>query len=179
MGSGVAVSSSGLLMQSCMEKARKETIQTTVLSSMEVEMINGIVHHMIPDPELPEDVSLAIPLYIDITLTEYVDGETKETFIKGIQELQRTCSGEYGIPFLDCSKDQQLELLKKQELEFIGSQQPTFYGMLKQWVFEAFFQSEFGVTNYLLYDPLPGGYKGCVPVAEVGRIQHSNDVFKL
>jgi len=179
LGSGMIVSSSGLLMESCIAKVKEETVGTKLLSNVEVEIILGMVNHMIPDTKLPENVSLAIPFYLDLTLTEYVDKETRETFEQGFQQFQRACNDQYGTAFLDCTKEQQLEFLKKQELDFIESQQPTFFGMAKQWIFEAFFQTEFGITNYLVYDPIPGGYLGCIPTAQIGGIQHSNDVFKL
>lgn len=173
------VSSSGLLMQSCMEKAKEKIVKTTLLSAVEVEVIKNVLKHMISDEDLPEDIVLAIPMYIDRTLTEYSNPEAKVSFDKGFKNFQQECHRTYGEAFSDCSPMQQLEYLKKLESDFVTSETPTFYGTLKQLIFEAFFQTEFGVTNYLAYNPLPGGYEGCVPMGDIARIQHSNDAFKL
>lgn len=179
LGSGMMVSSSGLLMQSCMEKAKEKNVQTEVLSAIEVDTLKAILQHLIPDNDLPEAIRLAIPMYIDGTLMKYTDQETKNTFEEGMIHFEEACTKEYGATFVDCAPVRQLEYLKKLESEFVKSEGPNFYGMVKQWIFEAFFQTEFGVTNYLVYDPLPGSYQGCVPMGNIGRIQHSNDAFKL
>lgn len=43
------------------------------------------------------------------------------------------------------------------------------FATLKQYVTVAFFTSETGATKTLRYDPVPGAYRGCIPVSEVGR----------
>ena len=178
-GSGIMASSSGLLMQSCIEKVKNKTLDTKVLTDQDIAMLDDIIQHLVPDSEVPEEIKLAIPLFIDTTLADYSHSDQVRTFKEGMQKFNTDCETKNGSVFINCTKNQQLDYLKKQESNFVTSNTPTFYGSLKQWTFEAFFQTEYGITNYLLYNPLPGTYSGCVPMKEMGRIQHNNDSFKL
>lgn len=179
LGSSVIASASGLLMQSCMEKAKTTDLETIVLKKEDITTTADIITHLIPDSGIPEAVRTAIPLYIDGTLEKYSAIEQREEFEIGIKEFNANCTNSYGADFSKCTSEEQFNYLKDLESDFISSQGPTFYGTMKQWVFEAFFQTEFGVTQYLAYNPLPGTYNGCIPMEQIGKIQHSNDAFKL
>jgi hypothetical protein len=41
--------------------------------------------------------------------------------------------------------------------------------MMKELTMLGFFTSEPGATQVLQYEAVPGAYKGCVPLSEVGR----------
>ncbi len=178
-GTSVMISPSGWLMQSCMEKVKEHELETSVLEIADITLLNGIVAHLIPDKGVPEEVRGAIPLYIDGILAAYSSVEQHQEFKEGIKDFNADCESENGNRFVDCSTDQQLVYLKKLESVFVQSNETNFYGKIKQWVFEAFFQTEFGITNYLDYNPMPGTYFGCVPLEAIGKIQHNNDAFKL
>jgi hypothetical protein len=45
----------------------------------------------------------------------------------------------------------------------------AFFAILKELVTVAYFTSELGATKAVRWDPNPGAYKGCVPLAEIGR----------
>ena len=179
LGSSVIASASGLLMQSCMEKAKTTDLETIVLKKEDVTTIANITTHLIPDSGIPEAVKTAIPLYIDGTLVKYAGREQRQEFEIGMKDFTTNCTTSYGSEFVKCTPEEQFNYLKDLESDFVSAQGPTFYGTMKQWVFEAFFQTEFGITQYLSYNPLPGTYTGCVPLEQIGKIQHSNDAFKL
>ena len=179
LGSSVIASASGLLMQSCMEKVKTTDLETIVLKKEDISTIANIIAHLIPDSGIPEAVKTAIPLYIDGTLEKYASREQRQEFEIGIKDFNTNCTNSYGSEFSKCTPEEQFNYLKDMESDFVSAQGPTFYGTMKQWVFEAFFQTEFGITQYLSYNPLPGTYTGCVPMEQMGKIQHSNDAFKL
>jgi gluconate 2-dehydrogenase gamma chain len=47
--------------------------------------------------------------------------------------------------------------------------EPHFFPLLEDLVTVGYFTSEPGATVALKYDPVPGAYHGCVPLAELGR----------
>jgi hypothetical protein len=52
----------------------------------------------------------------------------------------------------------------------VGPQEPVgFYRDLKSAVLYAYFSSEEIGKNVLSYDPIPGEYRGCMPLSEVGN----------
>ncbi len=179
MGSGFVLSTSGLLFQACMEKVEKKQFQTKILSQGQANAITVISDILIGDPQLPEQVRLSIPLYVDAMLTQYVGDEQKEGFVNGFTNFTTVFSQQHDKNFVESPKEEQLNFLKDLENDFVKAQTPTFFGLAKQWIFEAFFQSEYGITNYLHYNPVPGTYLGCVDFNNIGKIAHSNDSFKL
>ena len=46
---------------------------------------------------------------------------------------------------------------------------PHFFLMLRELATTGYFHSEQGATQVLRYDPIPGAFRGCVPLAEIGR----------
>ena len=44
-----------------------------------------------------------------------------------------------------------------------------FFPLLKDLVTVGYFTSELGATRAVRYDPVPGAYRGCVPLSEIGR----------
>jgi gluconate 2-dehydrogenase gamma chain len=50
-----------------------------------------------------------------------------------------------------------------------ASQKNHFFPVLEDMVTVGYFTSEPGATVALQYDPVPGAYHGCVPLAEIGR----------
>ncbi|GAB5476152.1 MAG: hypothetical protein Mars2KO_42510 [Maribacter sp.] len=179
MGSGIVLSTSGLLFQACMEKVEKKQFQTRILNQGQANAIVAISDILIADPQLPENVRLSIPLYMDAMLKDYVGSEQKKAFINGFNDFTTAFFRKHDKNFVESSKEEKLDFLKELENEFVQAETSTFYGFAKQWIFEGFFQSEYGITNYLEYNPVPETYLGCVNFDDVGKIAHSNDSFKL
>jgi hypothetical protein len=46
---------------------------------------------------------------------------------------------------------------------------PPFFPILKELVSVGYFTSQLGATKAVRYDPVPGAYHGCVPLAQIGR----------
>ena len=46
---------------------------------------------------------------------------------------------------------------------------PPFFATLKELATVGYFTSEPGATKAVRYDPVPGDYRGCVPLSEIGR----------
>ena len=84
-----------------------------------------------------------------------------------------------GKAFLNCNEDEKLTFLKNEEVRFIESGTPTYFGTVKQMVYQVFFNTEVGVTQYLKFNPLLGKFSGCVPLAEVNGIIYSNLNFSM
>ena len=46
---------------------------------------------------------------------------------------------------------------------------PPFFPILRELVTVGYFTSQLGATKAVRYDPVPGAYHGCVPLAQIGR----------
>jgi hypothetical protein len=85
---------------------------------------------------------------------------------------------------MDCSDEEKLSYFKTQHDAAVGKGGSGYSGgfwassenaakpfivELKELTLLGFFTSEPGATKVLQYNQVPGPYKGCVPVGEVGR----------
>ena len=177
-GTGLAMASTTTLFHSCVWQ-KKETLDWVprFFETDHALMIKQITHVLIPDPDIPNNIKNKISQSLDMILMEYTSKEGQESFVEGINAMDQRCIQSTGSTFLNAEQGDKTKLLLEEEKGFINSDQPTFYGTLKQMIFETFFRTEYAVTQLLYFDSLPGGYDGCVPLEEVGKIQHSNDIF--
>jgi hypothetical protein len=166
------------ILQSCLEDKRSIDWKSKFLSKDDALLVSDITNVLIPDQDIPDSVKNLIPKYIDVVLLDYSSQEEQDNFLNGIKDFGLRCKNDTGSTFMDCNNDQIITFLKKEEEDFVGSEQPTFYGTLKQLIFESFFQTEHGV-QLLDFNPLPGGFSGCVPLSDLENIQFNYATFKL
>ncbi len=178
LGTGLTLTTSTTLLQSCLQDT-KETWEPKFLSKEIARLVGEVVYLLIPDPDIPNSIKNVVPKYIDTVLLDYTGKEEQDKFIKEVNAFDSRCKKIMGKDFIACNDDQKITFLKKEEKHFVESREPTFYGTLKQMIFESFFRTEYGITQLLHFEALPGSYSGCIPMSDIGRIQHSNDVFKL
>ncbi|MCP4977478.1 MAG: gluconate 2-dehydrogenase subunit 3 family protein [Maribacter sp.] len=179
IGAGITVTISSSILQSCADKADKYDWQPQYLTSEGVSTVDQIAHILIPDEEVPEATKKLIPKYIDTILAEYTPKEQQTAFETAFEEFNSLSASTTGKGFLKSSVEEKLSFLKNEEKRFLENGQPTYFGTVKQLVYEVFFKTEVGVTQYLIFNPLPGKYHGCVPLSEVNGIIYSGFNFSL
>ncbi len=178
-GAGLTISTGTAFLQSCLQDKRGIDWEPKFLSSDGALLVSDITNILIPDTDIPDTVKALIPRYLDVVLLDYSQKEEQDNFTNGIKAFNLHCEKTTGTIFTDCNTEQKVVFLKKEERHFIESVQPTFYGTLKQLIFESFFQTEYGTTQLLGFNPLPGGYSGCVPMSDTKHIQFNYGTFKL
>lgn len=179
IGAGMTATISSSILQSCADKADKYDWQPRYLTLEGVSTVDQIVHILIPDEEVPEATKKLIPEYIDIILADYTPKEQQDAFKIAFEEFHTLSANATGKGFLNGSAADKLSFLKNEEKRFLESELPTYFGTVKQLVYEVFFKTEVGVTQYLKFNPLPGKFHGCVPVSEVNGIIYSSMNFSL
>ncbi|MFZ9982270.1 MAG: gluconate 2-dehydrogenase subunit 3 family protein [Cyclobacteriaceae bacterium] len=137
---------------------------------------------IIPKTETPGAKETGVPAFMDLMLKDCYGPEDQKRFLEGVTALDAEAEKSFGNGFMDCSPEQQKELVQRIHSEAIASvrsQNPPkerpFILMAKELTMLGFFTSEAGATQVLNYVPVPGSYQGCVQVGttingvEVGR----------
>jgi gluconate 2-dehydrogenase gamma chain len=139
-------------------------------------MIAEIAEIIIPKTDTPGAKEAGVPAFIDKILAECYKKEDQDRFVKGATDFDADAKATYGDVFNECDADQQKELVLKYHGEAIAAmksdsppKERPFILMTKELTMLGFFTSEPGATQVLQYEAVPGAYKGCVPLAEVGR----------
>ena len=134
-----------------------------------ISFLDEVAETIIPKTNTPGAKEAEAGKFIALYATDcYSDADRKIVF-EGIAKLNATSNAKYGKDFMGISNAQKKELFtlidaeaKKHNLQ--NEQQSIHYfTMMKQLTLLAFFTSEYGVTQVLRYDPVPGKYEGCIP----------------
>jgi gluconate 2-dehydrogenase gamma chain len=146
------------------------------LNADQATVISQISEIIIPRTDTPGAKDAGVPSFIDQMLKEVYSKEDQDRFTSGLTAFNEQARTEYGEDFADLDEEDQTAFVKKAHDEAIKAEKtikpvPTrpFILMMKEMTMLGFFTSEPGATQVLQYVPVPGAYKGCVPLSEAGN----------
>ena len=146
----------------------------TALTLQQARLVDVVAELIIPATDTPGARQAGVPQFIDRALANYCDKAQSELLRTGLDRMDADARAAHGDVFVTLTPQQQVELLAgyDREASLVRSQtsdQPHFFSALEDLVTVGYFTSEPGATVALQYDPIPGGYRGCVPLSEIGR----------
>ncbi len=156
-------------------KASPELNFTPVfLTPDQAQTIRAVADVIIPKTDTPGAIDVGVPGFIDQMLKEVYSKEDQDRFIAGLTTFEEGAL-KAGDAFVDMDLEAQLAYLKSVHDPAVEAQKKgelkerPFILMVKELTLLGFFTSEPGATQVLQYNPVPGAYQGCVPLAEVGK----------
>lgn len=179
-GAAVITPAALTLLQSCQGESRINWTPV-FLSQEEAVFVSSIVDTILPATDTPGALDVNVDMFIDKLWNETVDSEGKASIKSELQKMQNGIKETGGDSFVNLSAEKKAEALQK--LEATSGKLPPavwgtavgdmpsagFYRSLKSTAIWAYMSSEEIGKNVLNYDPVPGDYKGCIPVEEVGN----------
>lgn len=173
---GYAVSAPVLagIMNGC-KAAPDLTYKPDFFTEDQARLVSEVAEIIIPRTDTPGAKDVGVPGFIDKILKECYKKEDQDRFLSGLKSFDDEAMETYGDSFLDLEPSQQHEHVKKiHDLAITVSEKSElkerpFILMIKELTVTGFFTSERGATEVLQYNPVPGAYHGCVPLAEVGK----------
>lgn len=168
------------LLQACKNESRPEW-QPEFLSSEEAAFVTALVDTLLPRTDTPGALDVKADLFMDKVFARVYDTDAQASVRKGIADFDKSCREEFGDAFADLNTSDREAALKREEAKggkfnpgvwgtAVGEQEPvSFYRGLKSMAIWAYTSSEEIGKNVLSYDPIPGAYRGCIPLSEVGN----------
>jgi gluconate 2-dehydrogenase gamma chain len=140
-------------------------------------LVSQVAEIIIPATDTPGAIETGVPAFIDQMMKEVYTKEDSDRFMAGLIKFNEEAEKAYGDPFIELEPSEQAAYVKKVHDEAIAVEngdhgkdyKRPFILMTKELTLLGFFTSEIGATKVLQYDPVPGEYKGCVPLSEVGK----------
>ena len=147
-------------------------------------LVSELAEVLIPKTDTPGAKDAGVPAFIDDILKEIYPQTDKDRFIKGLAAFDEEAKKTYGESFAACKSEEKIALVKKHHEEALSNSSgggsvgwwragsgggKPFILEMKELTLLGFFTSQPGATQVLQYNQVPGPYKGCVPVAEVGK----------
>ncbi len=169
------------LMQGCKAKPQLN-YKPQFFNEDQAALISELSEVIIPKTDTPGAIEAGVPAFIDGMLYEVYPKEAKENFMKGLTAFNEEAKKTYGDDFATCTSEQKTALVKKYHDDLNGSTDTStawyksggknskpFIIEMRELTLVGYFTSEPGATQTLQYNQVPGPFKGCVPLAEVGK----------
>ncbi len=150
----------------------------------QARLLSALAETIIPKTDTPGAIEAGVPGFIDDLVGTVYNEEQQKNFVDGLTVFNEEAKKQLGSDFVDASAEEQLSFVKKTNNDILGgggkadsegwwaatskSKKPFFLEM-KELTLTGFFTSEPGATKVLQYNQVPGPYKGCVPLTEVGK----------
>ncbi len=158
----------------------------SVLSRDERETVAIAAELVIPTTDTPGARAAGVPEFIDMMLADWFDDGERASFRAGLARLDALARERSGASFAAAGEAVQTALLGELEGEALAvppgsgpslmrnmspqrAVPPVFFTALKELVLVGYYTSEIGASQELAYEPISDAYRGCIPLARVGR----------
>jgi gluconate 2-dehydrogenase gamma chain len=141
------------------------------LTSQQARVLDVVAELIIPETGTPGARQARVPQFVDRALADYHTAAERQRIVDGLDRLDADARAAHGAEFVALRAEQQTGLLARYDAEEAraATRGPFFFGSLRDMVTTGYFTSEPGATLALRYDPVPGEYRACVPLSEIGR----------
>ena len=178
------------IMQSC----EKENVSwdAVFLTDEEQNLVTHLADLILPTSEYPGGLEMNLPQFIDRMCADLLNEADKKHFAAGSKQFSESLKTAKGKSLLKASSDDIEEVFAgffdisseehekiignhKKSIEELPEQEAETYALYKclfsirEFALLGYFTSENIGTEVLNFDPIPGGYKPCIPVSEVGN----------
>lgn len=141
-----------------------------VMADASMVLLTALADTIIPTTDTPGAVAANVPSSLGDMYKDWGDNAFRQTWSSGLARLEKTFITMGGQAFSKLSVKQREALLSKYDADvFDGKIDDPFYKDMKATIATAYYMSEPGATEELIYEAVPGEWKGCVPFSDIGR----------
>ncbi|WP_198683017.1 gluconate 2-dehydrogenase subunit 3 family protein [Peristeroidobacter agariperforans] len=167
------------LLSGCAPKQEEALWEPVFFSKEQGAIVADVAEIIIPRTKTPGAKDVGVPGFIDTMLKDVYEQADRDRYLAGLKEFDDAARKAHGKPFVELSKAQQTEQVRKFNDDAIATElsydprpkdlKRPFILMTRELTLLGFFCSEVGATQVLQYVAVPGGFQACVPVAEAGN----------
>ncbi len=139
-----------------------------VFSPDQFALLEQVADAMIPPSDTPGALDAGVPDFVRQMLAEWGSRETHAQILGVLDAIEKQAWHRFGAPFLALPAERRLDVIRTVDAESLARQDPA-YSKFKWLVLVGYYQSEAGATQELRYELVPGAWRACLPLAEVGR----------
>lgn len=155
--------------------------QPLFLSQEEGAIVEEVAELIVPRTDTPGARDVGVPAFIDVILKDVYPAEDQARFVSGLKDFDADAQRAHGKAFLELPPAQRLAFLQQvhdvaaveEQAKFRdvlpADRHRPFVLMMKELTLLGFFTSQVGATKVLQYQPVPGGFQACIPIAQAGN----------
>jgi hypothetical protein len=126
-----------------------EAWRPEVVPAAQGPLLAEIVETILPATDTPGAKAARVHLFVDLALARCAPAAGRAAVLSALATL--------GAGFMAAASDARRAQLAQLD--------PVALGLLQELTILGYFTSEIGARQALAYDPIPGGYRGCIPLA--------------
>ena len=138
------------------------------MSGEQFMLLEQVTDVIIPSTDTPGALAAGVPEFIRDMLREWASARTRGEILGVLDAIEKLAWAQFGAAFLELPPERRLEIVRRFDDDAISRQDPA-YGNFKYLVLVGYYQSEAGATEELRFELVPGAWRSCLPLTEVGR----------
>jgi hypothetical protein len=137
-------------------------------SADQFALLEQVTEVIIPATDTPGAIGAGVPVFMRDLLMNWGSVESRAEIAGVLETIERRTWAKHGSAFLELPDTQRLELMRVYDEESVQAHDPA-YRKFKQLVLLGYYHSEIGATQELRFELVPGAWRSCLPLNEVGR----------
>ena len=142
----------------------QSTPGTGALKRGQLRIVSAIADRILPKTDTPGALDVGVPELIDTLFKSYLTQDEQKTFTKGLTAVNQAARKAHDKAFVQLDGSQQDSVLKG-----IADSDKPFFRKMREMTISGYFTSEEVMKNVLNYDFIPGMWKACIDIDEVGN----------
>ena len=131
-------------------------------------LLEQVTEVVIPATDTPGAIGCGVPDFMREMLAQWASDETRAQIASVLENIEKQAWKKFGAAFLELPAERRLAVMQTVDEELLAKQDVA-YGKFKYLVLVGYYQSEIGATQELRYELVPGAWRSCLPLSEVGR----------
>lgn len=168
MGYAVSASTFAGVMAGC-EASGTPGWKPSFLTEEQGNLVAELAECIIPTTDTIGAKDALVHEFIDVMYGKFMKPDEKANFSAGLLEVEKVSQSAHNKSFTQLGFDEQTSVLTGIAKASEGKK-GSFFSKMKELTTVGYFKSERVGREVLNYLPIPGAYKGCVPLEEVGNV---------
>jgi hypothetical protein len=168
LGAVFLVGGAGALTRFTRKPAALANALGPALTADQFALLEQVCDVMIPDTDTPGALVAGVPAFLRQMLDEWGSAQSRGDVSSVLDAIEQLAWSRTGAAFFELPPARRLEVVSAFDQDRVVSQDPA-YGKFKYLVLVGYYQSEIGATRELRYELVPGAWRSCVPLSEIGR----------
>lgn len=141
---------------------------SAALSAEQISLLEQVSDTMIPATDTPGAIGAGVPVFIREMLAQWGSAATRADITNVLEAIEKLAWSRFGMAFLEMPPERRLVVLQEFDAARVASHDGA-YRKFKWLVLIGYYHSEVGATRELRFELVPGAWRACLPLSEVGR----------
>lgn len=172
------ITAGAMLLPACVKHSTPGTmtLKHLTLTGDQEALVAEIAETIIPGTDIPGAKQMNLQSFILKMVDDCQGKEAQQKFQTGMKDFEALADKKYGKSFAECTQEEKKAFLTEVDANAKAEgESPTalsdFYSMTRRYTILGFTNSEYIMTNVLVYNMIPGRFEGCVKVNDANDIK--------